>query len=113
MALPSFELNGEIYMVDEDGYLADFQQWNQEIAIHLATHNHITMTDAHWEIVHFLRKYYQEYRIAPMIRILTRVIGKTFGKEKGTTRYLYELFPDGPAKQACKIAGLPKPTGCV
>ena len=60
-----------------------------------------------------LREYYHEYRIAPAIRILTKAMAKKLGREKGNTRYLYQLFPQGPAKQACRYAGLPKPTGCV
>ena len=73
----------------------------------------IEMSDDHWEVVNFLREYYQEYQIAPAVRVLTKAIKQTLGPEKGNARYLYELFPCGPAKQACKIAGLPKPTGCV
>ena len=60
-----------------------------------------------------LRSYYEEYQIAPAVRVLTKAIGKKLGKDKGNSKYLYELFPYGPAKQACKYAGLPKPTGCV
>jgi tRNA 2-thiouridine synthesizing protein E len=71
------------------------------------------MSENHWEVVNFLRKYYEEYQIAPAVRVLTKAIGKTLGPDKGNSAYLYELFPYGPAKQACKIAGLPKPTGCV
>ena len=59
----------------------------------------------HWEVVNFLRKYYEEYQIAPAVRVLTKAIGKQLGPEKGNSQYLYELFPYGPAKQACKIAG--------
>lgn len=109
----SFELSGKTYETDEDGYLVNLADWNEEVANYLAGTESVDMTDSHWEVVHFLREYYEEYKIAPMIRILTKAIGKKLGKDKGNTKYLYDLYPGGPAKQACKIAGLPKPTGCV
>lgn len=109
----AFELAGTTYETDEDGYLIDLGQWNKDVAAYLAKEEEVDMSDAHWEVVNFLREYYEEYKIAPMIRILTKAIGKKLGKEKGNTKYLYDLYPGGPAKQACKIAGLPKPTGCV
>ena len=109
----AFELAGVTYETDEDGYLLDLDQWNKEVGGYLANDEGVEMSDAHWEVIDFLREYYEEYKIAPMIRILTKAIGKKLGKEKGNTKYLYELYPGGPAKQACKIAGLPKPTGCV
>jgi tRNA 2-thiouridine synthesizing protein E len=109
----SIEVAGTTYETDEDGYLLDLDQWNQDVAAYLAVEEEVEMTDAHWEVVNFLREYYEEYKIAPMIRILTKAIGKKLGKDKGNTKYLYDLYPGGPAKQACKIAGLPKPTGCV
>ena len=99
--------------VDEEGYLLNTDDWTPDMGAYIANHIGIEMTDQHWEVVNFLRDYYNEYKIAPMIKILTKAIGKKLGKEKGKTKYLYELFPAGPAKQACKIAGLPKPTGCV
>jgi len=111
--MASFELNGQTYETDEDGYLANLSDWSEEVATYLAQQEGVDMSDAHWEVVHFLREYYEEYKIAPMIRILTKAIGKKLGKDKGNTKYLYDLYPGGPAKQACKIAGLPKPTGCV
>jgi TusE/DsrC/DsvC family sulfur relay protein len=111
--MSSFELNGKTYETDEDGYLINLADWNEEVAAYLAKYESVDMTEAHWEVIHFLREYYDEYKIAPMIRILTKAIGKKLGKEKGNTKYLYDLYPGGPAKQACKIAGLPKPTGCV
>jgi len=109
----AFELNGVTYETDEDGYLVKLDQWNRDVAEFLAEEEGVEMSEAHWEVIDFLREYYEEYKIAPMIRILTKAIGKKLGKEKGNTKYLYELYPGGPAKQACKIAGLPKPTGCV
>ncbi|MBI5178087.1 MAG: TusE/DsrC/DsvC family sulfur relay protein [Nitrospinae bacterium] len=107
------EMAGKQLDLDEDGYLTNLEQWDKQVADALAKTEGIEMSEAHWEVVNFLRDYYAEFKIAPMIRILTKEIGKKLGKEKGNTKYLYELYPGGPAKQACKIAGLPKPTGCV
>ncbi|MBF0584686.1 MAG: TusE/DsrC/DsvC family sulfur relay protein [Magnetococcales bacterium] len=111
--MPSFELKGQTYETDEDGYLVNLSDWNDDVAKHLAEVEGVDMSESHWEVISFLREYYDEYKIAPMIRILTKAIGKKLGKDKGNTKYLYDLYPGGPAKQACKIAGLPKPTGCV
>ena len=109
----AIELNGVTYETDEEGYLANLGDWNVELAEIMATEDGCDMTDNHWEVVNFLREYYEEYQIAPAVRVLTKAIGKKLGKDKGNSKYLYELFPYGPAKQACKYAGLPKPTGCV
>lgn len=111
--MPTLEFQGKQYEVDDDGYLQNLDDWSKELAEHIASLEGIQLTDAHWEVINFLRDYYQKYQIAPMIKILVKEIGKVMGPEKGNTKYLYELFPAGPAKQACKIAGLPKPTGCV
>ena len=64
------------------------------------------MTDDHWKVVNYLREYYIEFNMAPMIRKLCKSTGFKL-------KEIYELFPSGPAKGACKVAGLPKPTGCV
>jgi TusE/DsrC/DsvC family sulfur relay protein len=107
------EVNGKSYEVDEEGYLVNLNDWNEEVAVYLAQTENVTLTDQHWEVLNFLRDYYNEFQIAPAVRVLTKAIGKKLGAEKGNSQYLYELFPYGPAKQACKIAGLAKPTGCV
>ncbi len=109
----ALEVNGNAVETDEEGYLADINDWNKDIAVELAKDEDIELTDAHWEVIDFLREYYDEYQIAPAVRVLTKAIGKKLGKDKGNSKYLYELFPFGPAKQACKIGGLPKPTGCI
>ena len=109
----TIDVSGKTYEVDEEGYLVDLSQWNEELAGEIAKAENIEMTPNHWEVVNFLREYYNEYQIAPAVRVLTKAIGKKLGPEKGSNQYLYEHFPYGPAKQACKIAGLPKPTGCV
>ena len=99
--------------VDEEGYLVNLADWNEDVANAMAADDGIALTDNHWEVINFLREYYAEYQVAPAIRVLTKAIGKKLGPEKGNSKYLYELFPYGPAKQACRYAGLPKPTGCI
>lgn len=109
----SYMLHGNAFEHDEEGYLKDLSIWNKELAELIAQSENIQMTPEHWEVVDFLRDYYEEYQIAPAIRILVKEMKKKFGNDRGDQKYLYSLFPYGPAKQACKIAGLPKPTGCV
>lgn len=111
--MPHIEVNGKSIEVDEEGYLINLGDWSEEVANHIAQVENLAMSDNHWEVVNFLRDYYDEFQIAPAVRVLTKAIGKKLGADKGNSSYLYELFPYGPAKQACKIGGLPKPTGCV
>ena len=92
--MANIEVGGKSYETDEEGYLVNLTEWNTDVA-------------------DFMREYFDEYQIAPAVRVLTKAIGKKLGAEKGNSEYLYGLFPYGPGKQACKIAGLPKPTGCV
>jgi TusE/DsrC/DsvC family sulfur relay protein len=107
------EVNGQTYETDEEGYLVNRTDWNEDLAKAMAQQDNCELTDNHWEVINFLREYYDEYQIAPAVRVLTKAIGKKLGPDKGNSKYLYELYPYGPAKQACKYAGLPKPTGCV
>ena len=99
---------GEIsFEVDEDGFMQEPDQWNEEVAGALASTEGVdALTDEHWKVVTYLRDYYAEFGIAPMIRKLCKETGFPLKK-------IYELFPSGPAKGACKVAGLAKPTGCV
>jgi tRNA 2-thiouridine synthesizing protein E len=106
-------VNGTEIETDEEGFLVNLSDWNPDVAAELAKGESIDMTDQHWEVINFLREYYDEYQIAPAVRVLTKAIGKKLGPDKGNSKYLYDLFPYGPGKQACKIAGLPKPTGCI
>ncbi|HCX33331.1 MAG TPA: sulfurtransferase TusE [Rhodocyclaceae bacterium] len=109
----ALEVGGKSVETDEEGYLTSLSDWSEDVAKAIAKVENIDMNENHWEVVNFLRDYYNEFQIAPAVRVLTKAIGKKLGPEKGNSQYLYELFPYGPAKQACKIAGLPKPTGCV
>ncbi len=109
----ALEVGGKTLATDEEGYLENLDDWSQEVAETMATAEDVTLSPEHWEILNFLREYYNEYQIAPAVRVLTKAVGKRLGADKGNSRYLYSLFPYGPGKQACKYAGLPKPTGCV
>ncbi len=109
----TINIGGKDLPLDEDGYLTDWDLWSKEVADAFAEADGVSLTDEHWEIINFLREYYTEYQIAPAIRALVKEVKTKFGAEKGNLKYVYRLFPGGPAKQACKYAGLPKPTGCV
>jgi tRNA 2-thiouridine synthesizing protein E len=100
-------LGGKEFELDEDGFIQNPELWDEAVAAELAQGEGIEqMTEEHWKVVRYLRSYYQEYKIAPMIRKLCKETGFTLKK-------IYALFESGPAKGACKVAGLPKPTGCV
>ena len=107
------EINGVEYEVDQEGFLQNMSDWSREVAIGMATRDGVELETAHWEVIDFLRAYYFKYEIAPAIRVLSKEIGKRLGADKGNSKYLDQLFPFGPARQACRYAGLPKPTGCV
>ena len=93
--------------VDEDGFIQEPDQWDTAVAEDIAKQEEAyPMTEDHWKIVNYLRQYYQDFGIAPPIRMLTKQTGIDL-------KTIYKLFPSGPAKGACKIAGLAKPTGCV
>jgi len=109
----SIEVNGRVLETDAEGFLAHWEDWSPEVAEAMARRDACELTPNHWEVIRFLRDYYAAHETAPRIRILVKAIGETLGKDKAHTKYLYQLFPDGPAKQACRYAGLPKPTGCI
>ncbi len=100
-------LGGVEVELDEDGFMQDPGVWTKDIAVDLAkTEGVDDLTEEHWKLINYLRDYYDKFGIAPMVRKLCKEAGFNLKR-------VYELFPSGPAKGACKIAGLPKPTGCV
>lgn len=99
--------------LDKHGYLADLTLWSEDLALEFARLEQITMTPAHWEVVWFVRDFYREYNTSPAVRVLVKAMAEKLGAEKGNSKYLFLLFPDGPAKQATRIAGLPKPAKCL
>ncbi|HBQ6678547.1 TPA: sulfurtransferase TusE [Klebsiella pneumoniae] len=108
-----FIFEGNEIETDSEGYLKDTTQWSEAMAEVIAAQEGITLAVEHWEVVRFVREFYLEFNTSPAIRMLVKAMANKFGGEKGNSRYLYRLFPKGPAKQATKIAGLPKPVKCI
>ncbi|MCL2916006.1 TusE/DsrC/DsvC family sulfur relay protein [Shewanella corallii] len=107
------EFNGAQIDTDAQGYLLNVSDWSPELAPVIAAGEEIELTEAHWEVINFVRNFYLEFNTSPAIRVLVKAIGQAMGPDKGNSKYLYTLFPVGPAKQATKIAGLPKPAKCI
>jgi len=101
------KLGGVDIEIDEDGFIQEPDKWNEEMAADLAkTEEAYPLSENHWKLVNYLREYYLKFEIAPPIRMLVKNTGFSL-------KEIYEMFPSGPAKGACKVAGLPKPTGCL
>ncbi len=107
------EIDTGLPEVDEKGYLLDWQAWSPEVANAMAAGDKVSLTDDHWAVLEIFRQYYGEFEIEPPMRALVRRVREALGEEKGTSRYLYRLFPDGPGTQGVRYAGLPRPVSCV
>jgi tRNA 2-thiouridine synthesizing protein E len=102
-----FNGNSRTYDIDDDGFLQQPEIWDQSVATDFAVTEGLTeLTESHWKVINYIRNYYVQFGIAPMVRKLCKETGFKLTE-------IYQMFPSGPAKGACKLAGLPKPTGCV
>lgn len=106
--MPFIEVEGKKIEVNEEGFLVNPKEWDKEVAAVIAEKEEgiNSLAEDHWAVVNYIRAYYLERNLAPMVRKVCKSTGFQL-------RYIYELFPSGPAKGACKVAGLPKPDGCV
>jgi TusE/DsrC/DsvC family sulfur relay protein len=105
--MPTVEVDGQTFEVDEEGFLQEPALWSEDVAAIFARLDGIEdLSEDHWKIISYIRAYYEENDLAPMVRKICQNTGLRL-------REIYELFPSGPAKGACKVAGLPKPDGCV
>lgn len=98
--------------LDKEGFLQDFRDWQPELAPEIAATEGIELIEAHWEVIHLVRDYYQRFHISPTSRVLVKLVGEQLGEEKGRSIYLMQLFTAKSAKLVAKIAGLPKPANC-
>jgi TusE/DsrC/DsvC family sulfur relay protein len=102
------EVDGKAYELSEEGFLVHPEEWTEAVAVALALAEEgiRQLSKEHWAVINFIRGYFLENNLAPMVRKVCQTTGLPL-------RQIYELFPSGPAKGACKVAGLPKPDGCV
>lgn len=105
--------DGREVALDEKGYLLDPSEWSQAVAETMAAADGVELGPDHWTVLAIFRAYYAEFEIEPPMRALVRRAKAELGEDKGASRYLYALFPDGPGTQACRYAGLPRPLSCV
>jgi dissimilatory sulfite reductase related protein len=104
--MPTATYAGTEVIVNDEGFFTDPSQWREDMAPQIAGQEGIELTDRHWQVIKFMRHEYEAKGTGPTVRVL----GKTSGV---TIKELYQLFPKGPAKTAAKIAGIPKPRGCI
>jgi len=108
-----FDFKGKHIKVYPSGNLVNPGEWDQALAVHLAQKENIGLTKAHWDVLCYLRKFYFQYGITPMVKILVKHMGEEMGKDVSDRDALYRLFPGGPSRQGSRIAGLPAPQGCI
>jgi len=106
-------INGRDIETDAEGFLANLDDWSEDVAKALSQQDQLDLGEQHWQIINWIRAYYAENSMAPNLRVMTKTIGKDLGDEFADKKFLFDLFPYGPAKQAARYAGMPKPTGCV
>jgi len=99
--------------LDSNGHLRDFSIWTDQIGILLAEHDGIELNNKHWQIINLVRDIYLKTNTTPPMRLLIKAIKININAELANSRYLYQLFPDGPVRLASKFAGLPKPKHCI
>ena len=100
------QVDGKEIGFDQDGFMLDPANWDQKVASAIAGEEGIEqMSDKHWGVVNFIRNYWKEHDLAPPVRMICTEVGVS-------VREIYKLFTSGPARGACRIAGLPKPDGC-
>lgn len=109
MSTYAMQFNGRELATDEEGFLLDPSDWSPELAQRIADDLGIQMTDAHWEIVHYVRDHFDNQFAVPELRTLLKYLKEKYGQEKATRKYVYSLFPYGYGQQPCKIAGMRKP----
>lgn len=96
-------------MTDDEGYLVDPGDWSEQLAATFADHENIALTAVHWDVIRFMRNYYQEHQVIPDVRFVAKHLTARFGAD--SRNMIFELFPYGYVKQACKIAGMKRPRG--
>lgn len=106
-------IDGKEIETDAEGYLAQLDDWSEDIAEYLARQDRLRLTEDHWTLLNWIRAYYRDNGTAPNLRVMQKLLKTELGEAWADKKRLFDLFPYGPAKQGARYAGMPKPTGCV
>jgi len=113
--MPYIEFQGKKIEVDDEGYVQHKEDWSRELAEFMAREDDIELTEGHWKLIDWMREYFEEYNVAPPIKAVAKKVAEIYNLKnvREGNKYIYTLFPEGPARQLVRYAGLSKPTGCV
>ncbi|WP_428607522.1 TusE/DsrC/DsvC family sulfur relay protein [Sedimenticola sp.] len=105
-------VNDQLIATDQEGYIQDMDEWSEGFAVAQAAKENLTLTDEHWDVIHFIRHYYQEHHVQAQVRDMIKHFKKVWGSDRGNNRYLHDIFPmGGPQKQGNRLAGIRKTKG--
>ena len=105
-------VDGKPIEIDTEGYILNLDEWSEAFAIARAQEEGLELTDEHWQVIRYLRDYYQEHGVQAQVRVMIKHFTELWGAEKGSNHYLHELFPiGGPQKQGNRLAGLLRTKG--
>jgi len=108
----TMDVNGNDILCDGEGYLLDLEAWSEDYVYASAVREQLELSDEHWQVIYFIRNFYEEHGVQAPVRDMIKHFKKTWGKEKGNSRYLHQIFPKGgPQKQGNRLAGVRKPKG--
>jgi tRNA 2-thiouridine synthesizing protein E len=109
----AIKFQGRLILLDENGHLVNADEWSEDLAVHLAKVDGVTLTEQHWEVIRFTRDYHMDFATGPMPRIIIKSLNRKHGGEIYTIKNLYALFPHTPIQRACRYAGIPQIAGCT
>ncbi len=105
-------VDGREVLTDQEGYILDMEDWSESFALAQAAAEGLTLTEEHWQVIQFIRAYYEERSVQAQVRDMIRHFREAWGPEKGNNHYLHDLFPmGGPQKQGNRMAGIRKTKG--
>jgi tRNA 2-thiouridine synthesizing protein E len=108
----SLEVDGREILTDPEGYILDMDAWSEAFAEAQAAREGLTLTEEHWQVIRFIRDYYEEHNVQAQVRDMVMHFRKVWGPERGNSRYLHDIFPmGGPQKQGNRVAGMRKTKG--
>lgn len=105
-------VDGREVLTDPEGYILNMDEWSEEFARALAEQENLVLTDEHWDVLNFIREYYDEHQVQAQVRDMIRHFRAAWGPERGTNHHLHDIFPmGGPQKQGNRLAGMRKTKG--